>query len=255
MEIEHGGLLTGGNMSNPVRVGNTVVKDETAASQTIHRLLSHVRDLGIDWVPTSYGVADGRHTVEFISGEVPHRPPEWVWNRLVLGDVAQKLRAWHDATTSFPLDGARWNVSGSAPVEVVCHNDIAPYNVVFRDGQIVGLIDFDVCSPGSRIWDLGYAAYRFVPLVPETAQTVDEMWALFSEAEVRERIVFFLEEYAGADESLLYSAAALVRTARNRLAALADWTDRFASESERPELREHARVYRLHERFLDRLAD
>ena len=33
------------------------------------------------------------------------------------------------------------------------------------DGDdIVGVIDFDTASPGPRVWDLAYTAYRFVPL-------------------------------------------------------------------------------------------
>jgi len=35
---------------------------------------------------------------------------------------------------------------------------------VFRKGMPVALIDFDTAHPGPRIWDVAYAAYRFVPL-------------------------------------------------------------------------------------------
>jgi Ser/Thr protein kinase RdoA (MazF antagonist) len=46
----------------------------------------------------------------------------------------------------------------------VCHNDVAPYNVVFRDRRPIALIDFDMAAPGSRVWDAAYAAYRFISL-------------------------------------------------------------------------------------------
>lgn len=39
-----------------------------------------------------------------------------------------------------------------------------PYNCIFRSGNLVGIIDFDSAAPGSRLWDLAYAAYTFVPL-------------------------------------------------------------------------------------------
>jgi Ser/Thr protein kinase RdoA (MazF antagonist) len=47
---------------------------------------------------------------------------------------------------------------------VICHNDVAPYNMVFVDERPRALIDFDTAGPGPRIWDLAYAAYTFVPL-------------------------------------------------------------------------------------------
>ena len=47
---------------------------------------------------------------------------------------------------------------------MICHNDYAPYNLVFRDGRLVGVIDFETAAPGPRAWDLAYLAYRLVPL-------------------------------------------------------------------------------------------
>jgi aminoglycoside phosphotransferase (APT) family kinase protein len=35
---------------------------------------------------------------------------------------------------------------------------------LFDRGRLSGVIDFDLASPGPRAWDMGYAAYRFVPL-------------------------------------------------------------------------------------------
>ena len=47
---------------------------------------------------------------------------------------------------------------------VVLHNDPNLDNVVFRDGQAVALIDFDLASPGEPVWDLAIAARLWVPL-------------------------------------------------------------------------------------------
>jgi aminoglycoside phosphotransferase (APT) family kinase protein len=47
---------------------------------------------------------------------------------------------------------------------VVCHNDLFPENVVFRDGAVVALIDFDMAAPGRPLWDLAIAAEEWVPL-------------------------------------------------------------------------------------------
>ena len=55
-------------------------------------------------------------------------------------------------------------MAGHEPREVICHNDFAPYNLMFEGTAPTGVIDFDVASPGPRVWDMGYTAYRFVPL-------------------------------------------------------------------------------------------
>jgi aminoglycoside phosphotransferase (APT) family kinase protein len=49
-------------------------------------------------------------------------------------------------------------------MEVICSNDFGPYNLMFQNGRLTGVIDFDLASPGPRVWDVAYAAYRFVPL-------------------------------------------------------------------------------------------
>ena len=84
--------------------------------------------------------------------------------------VAEIMRGYHDATTLFERsDMERWMFSyeGSLDKEVICHNDIAPYNITFVDDIPYGMIDFDTCCPGPRIWDIVYALYRFVPFSKE----------------------------------------------------------------------------------------
>lgn len=46
--------------------------------------------------------------------------------------------------------------------EVICHNDFAPYNFVYKDQLPYALIDFDL--PGPRLRDIAYAAYWMTPL-------------------------------------------------------------------------------------------
>src|SRR6185436_15578758 len=40
----------------------------------------------------------------------------------------------------------------------------APYNLMFEDGKLTGVVDRNLASPGPRAWDTAYAAYRIVPL-------------------------------------------------------------------------------------------
>ena len=53
------------------------------------------------------------------------------------------------------------------------------------------MIDFDVASPGPRVWDLGCTAYRFVPLTAPGNPDV----ALPGEAECARRLDAFRTAY------------------------------------------------------------
>ncbi len=153
-------------MTSVVRVGDTVRREAGPWTPTVQALLRHVRKRGIDWVPEPLGLdQQGREVVGFMAGDVHGYPlPDWIWEDAVLEAAAGRLRAYHDATTRFAHAGCVWRLAGHEPDEVVCHNDFAPYNLVFRDRELVGVIDFDTASPGPRAWDLAYLAYRLVPL-------------------------------------------------------------------------------------------
>lgn len=114
--------------------------------------------------------AQGREVLTYLEGEVPDYPtaPQ-LWSQGVLEEVAGLLRRLHDATVGLDLPDSGWREGAAAPEggEVVCHNDVAHYNTVFRAGQPVAFIDWDFAAPGPRAWDLAHAAYRFVPLVPD----------------------------------------------------------------------------------------
>ena len=52
--------------------------------------------------------------------------------------VARTLRAYHDATLDFAAAAQAPRGSGprTSRVEVICHNDFAPYNMIFEDGRL-----------------------------------------------------------------------------------------------------------------------
>ena len=50
------------------------------------------------------------------------------------------------------------------------HHDLAPWNLVLGGDRWV-FIDWDNAGPGSRLWDLAYAAHGFIPLAPDTDAT------------------------------------------------------------------------------------
>ena len=155
-----------GGMTDVARRGDTVVRGAGPWTPTVHALLSHLRAGGVAWVPEPLGrLPDGREVLSFLPGEVPSYPlPAFVWEPAVLEASARLLRALHDACAGFPLTGGIWQLPTHAPAEVICHNDFAPHNLVFRGGLPVAVIDWDTASPGPRVWDLAHLAYRLVPL-------------------------------------------------------------------------------------------
>jgi Ser/Thr protein kinase RdoA (MazF antagonist) len=104
---------------------------------------------------------------------------------------------------------------------------------VFADGRLAGVIDFDYCSPGPRLWDLAYLAFTLVPLTG----ALDA--GPFTGAERVARIGRLLSAYGSSD-----SSEDLVSTLVVRLRDLADFSDRAADDLANPDLHRHAAGYR-----------
>lgn len=249
--------LAGGYVNSVVRVGDTVRRKADAWTPTIHRLLRQVRARGVVWAPEPRGFDErGREVLAFIPGEVPHAMPAWVWSDAVLAGVAAALRQWHDATVDFDRDGAVWNFPGHEPAEVICHNDFAPYNCVFREGRFAGAIDFDFCSPGPRLRDLAYAAYRFVPLMPLASAVLPDSVggerSPFGGDAVRSRLERFLGDYAAAGaQPLRHGSAVLLAATVRRLQEIAEWTEAHCAGDATHPLARKARMYRAHARWIE----
>ena len=167
--------LKGGNTTPVARAGSTVRRQAGPWTPTIHALLRYIRRNGFPLAPDPIGFdAQGREIVSYLDGDAGHYPlPEWAWQDRLLTEIAALLRRYHDSTVGFTApSGAVWQLAPRQPAEVICHNDFAPYNIVFRDQRPAGVIDFDTASPGPRVWDGAYAAYRFVPLTaPDNPDT------------------------------------------------------------------------------------
>ncbi|NYI70691.1 Ser/Thr protein kinase RdoA (MazF antagonist) [Naumannella cuiyingiana] len=238
-----GELLSGGNMGEVHRVGDEVRRTAGPWTPTIHRLLTHLADRGIGEAPRPLGLSDdGRERLTFLPGTAPAYPmPAWVWAERLLVDAGRLLRRIHDASAGFDRTGAIWRSPSREPAEVVCHNDFAQYNLIFTDDdhhRLSGVIDFDFASPGPRLWDLAYLAYRLVPITGEEQHP-------FGDAEVRHRVRALLDAYGSpATEAELRSMII------ERLAHLAAFSDAQAIALGKPELAEHAAQYR---RDADRL--
>jgi aminoglycoside phosphotransferase (APT) family kinase protein len=162
-------LLPGGNTSDVTRIGATVRRPTGHWTPAVHDLLRHLEATGFIESPRVLGMDErGREVLSFIEGETTAQAPwpHWAWADDTLVQAGRLLRRYHQAVATFSGARRRWlaGTAGVSPPQVVCHNDFAPYNVVYRDGRIVGMIDWDWAGPAAPEWDLAMAAYAWVPL-------------------------------------------------------------------------------------------
>ncbi|CAN5626630.1 phosphotransferase [soil metagenome] len=151
-------------------VGDTVRRMMGPWSRATHALLSHLEKVGFVESPRLVGMDEqGREMLTYIEGETVGDTtpwPEWAWCEGTVLEVASLLRRYHAAVADFRPSELQCRLARTRMTDeqVVCHNDVAPYNIVYRGGRIAGLIDWDVASPAAPEWDLAFAAWQFVPL-------------------------------------------------------------------------------------------
>jgi hypothetical protein len=162
--------LPGGtaNRGLVLRVGDTVRRPSPPGAQGVHALLRHLETVGFEGAPRYHGEDEhGREVLGYVDGDVPIAPhPAWALTDDALISVAVLLRRYHEAVQSFDATPYEWPTTVPSPYRgaLVTHNDPNLDNVVFRHGRAVALIDFDLASPGSTVWDVALAARLWVPL-------------------------------------------------------------------------------------------
>jgi hypothetical protein len=166
-------LLQGGtaNRGRVVRIGDTVRRPLRPTSPATHALLRHLADVGFGGAPRFLGVDDQRREIlSYVPGTAITPPcPPWALTDDALVSVADLLRDYHAAVSTFDPTPYGWPASPPAPFagELISHNDVNLDNVVFRGGRAVALIDFDLASPGCRVWDVAGAARLWAPVRPD----------------------------------------------------------------------------------------
>lgn len=194
--------LLGGNVATVVRVGETVRRATGPWTPAVHELLVHLERVGFEYSPRVLGFDDrGREILTYIEGEtaVSHPWPAWAWSDATLTQAAAIMRELHEAVADFRPVGARVWRFATAPLgvdQIVCHNDIAPYNVVHRGGRVVGIIDWDLAGPGTPSWDVAFAAWTFAPI--HRASVARELGGA---VDVARRIRLLCDAYGLADRS------------------------------------------------------
>ena len=209
--------LSGGRTTaDVVRVGDTVRRPQTANSPFVRRLLDHLAEKGFGAAPAFLGTDEfGRDILSFIDGKVPADLA--IHDDAALRAAASMIRRFHDIGAEMVQN----LTNRSGDIETVCHNDLSPCNFVFRDDVPVAIIDFDAAAPGSRLFDLGYAAWLWLDLGSSEIPAPDQ----------RRRLKNFIEAYGMYDTDAIFPAIlerqAMLSTEGHRTGnlAMARWAD------------------------------
>jgi hypothetical protein len=168
-------LLGGDVTDGVVRVGDTVRRPTNEQSDAVHAYLAHLERAGFDAAPRFLGMdARGREVLTYIEGEMAGRPlHSWAAGEGFLVAIARMQRRLHDCSANFALPhGAKWRapetIEGVPPpydvADVVGHNDITPENLICVNGKPVGIVDFDLAGPTTRLLDVIMTLVYWAPL-------------------------------------------------------------------------------------------
>ena len=156
--------LTGGGRSAVYRRGQVVVREAGPWAATVHSLLRHLEEVGFAGSPRVVGLGfdpDGRETLSYVEGEFTHPGP---WSLEGAAAVGKMVRELHEATASYrPPPDAIWlpwfGRALGGPARVIGHCDVAPWNIVARNGLPVALIDWEVAGPVDPVVELAQACW------------------------------------------------------------------------------------------------
>jgi hypothetical protein len=200
--------LPGGTVNEVVRIGDTVRRSTGPWTPAVHALLRHLEAVGFPYSSRVLGFdSKGREVLRYIEGEVAGLPwPAALFQDGGVRSVARLVREYHAAVASFvPTPGSVWRLTAKelAPGKIVRHGDLGTWNMLWRDGQLVGLIDWDFAEPGPAIIDAAYAAKHCVPMRPDDA--LAEMgWQASPDRSHRLRV--FCGEYGSVTPSQVLDA-------------------------------------------------
>ena len=190
-----------------LRLGDVVRHPRQPWSESVHALLGYLQDAGFTEAPAP-GLLAGEHDdVGYIEGIGGDDACLLVASDEAVAAVGQLLRRYHDVVAAWRppvepvwFDGQRG--TGDGAEHLVCHGDVGPWNLVWRDGRLVGLIDWEYATIGTRRTDIAYALHYLVPFRDRSYW----QWVLGLPAKPRRRhrMAVFAEAYGiPVDEQLV----------------------------------------------------
>lgn len=214
-----------GNESHPiVRIGDKVHRPSEFWQPAVKDLLDYLVSVNFPYSPKHFGVDDrGREILSHIDGESGKEGWKNITNYDGLRSYAKLLRAYHDAVAGYkPLPDLEWanGQKGLKPGQIICHGDFGPWNIVWKDGQPVGIVDWDLAHPNTPKYDILYGLEYSAPFRSDDVAIKDHHFDAVPDR--KQRIRIFLDAYGTpAIDNVASRVAAMQREVGKYEAALA----------------------------------
>jgi hypothetical protein len=186
--MESGEELTGGGSSGARLIDGVVYRLARPWTATVHKVLRFLEEERFSGAPRLEGSgvsSDGFETLVYIEG---HDVPQTGLSEAAAFALGALLRSAHDTLRNFKPTGDEvwmpwWGRSLPGDDWILGHCDVAPWNLICRDGVPVALIDWDSCGPVARRWELAQAIWLNAQLFDDDVAGSQELPSL------RERLV------------------------------------------------------------------
>lgn len=189
--------LSGNDKRPIIKIGDKVHRPTEFWQPAVHDLLNFLRSVGFKYSPKVLGIDDqSREVLSYFEGESGKEGWKQITSDEGLIKYAKFLRTYHDAVKDYkPSHSLQWanGAKGLKPGQVICHGDFGPWNIVWSEGEPIGLLDWDLAHPNTPEYDILYALEYSAPFRDDKA-TLE--WHHFKAVPDRKRRVkIFLEAY------------------------------------------------------------
>ena len=177
---------------NVFKKDNMVFRPLEAWSKNIHLLMNHFHKNGIP-VPKIIKVDDKYEYQEYINGELVH-PNRWTDEGLY--EIGKMVKNIHDLAKKFEyknnMEWKPWYLRELGTPEICSHGDIAPWNIITKNGKPIAIVDWECAGPIDPIIELARVCWLFPQLHDDD---LGKLYELPSPEKRGEQIKIILDAY------------------------------------------------------------